>query len=185
MKNDITIILDRSGSMNIIKYDVIEEFNQFIKEFKTTSLETKFNLIQFNDTVERVIINQKVETIDFLNENNYKPEGCTSLYDAVGDTLNQKIKFLKTKRKLRDVTIAIITDGRENSSKDYSRKMIKELVTKCKEKLNWKILFLAANQNSVLEGERFGIKKEYCKDIMFSKKGMKTAFQTIKYEISK
>ena len=88
-----------------------------------------------------------------------------------------------SKKKTRSVTVAIITDGRENSSVEYSQKMIRDLVTKCQDQMHWKILFFGANQDSGLEGSQFGLGKKFCTDIKFSKRGMQTAFQSIKSEI--
>ena len=183
MKKDVTIILDRSGSMNQIKSDVIIEFNRFLDEFN--SEKSRFSLIQFNHKVESVYGNQKVNTVNYLNDRNYNPSGTTALFDAIGETLNQKIQFLQAKKKPRKVIIAIITDGIENSSIEYSRETIRDLITTCKEKLNWRILFFGANQDSILEGGKIGIDKDLRMSIKFSKEGMRQAFQSVKTEVFK
>jgi len=181
LKKDLTIILDRSGSMNQIKSDVIIEFNRFLNEFN--SEKSRFSLIQFNNEVESVFVNQKVNAINYLNDKNYIPSGTTALYDAIGETLNQKIQFLEAKKKPRKVIIAIITDGIENSSIEYSQETIRDLITSCKEKLNWRILFFGANQDSILEGGKIGIDKDFRMSIKFSKEGMRSAFQSVKNEV--
>ena len=181
MTKDITIILDRSGSMNQIKSDVIFEFNRFLDEF--SSEKSRFSLIQFNDKVESVYVNQKVNTVNYLNDRNYIPSGTTALFDAIGKTLNQKIQFLQAKKKPRKVIIAIITDGLENSSIEYSQEIIRDLITTCKEELNWRILFFGANQDSILEGGKIGIDKDLRMSIKFSKEGMREAFQSVKNEV--
>lgn len=183
MTKDITIILDRSGSMRQIKPYVILEFNRFISEFQTSKLKSRFNLIQFSDTAEWTFTDLKAEDVQLLDESKYITNGSTALYDTIGETLNQKIQFIESKKKPRSVTVAIITDGRENSSVEYSQKIIRDLVTKCQDHLHWKILFFGANQDSVLEGSQFGLDKTFCTDIKFSKRGMQTAFQSIKSEV--
>jgi len=183
MKRDVTIILDRSGSMNQIKSDVIIEFNRFLDEFN--SEKSRFSLIQFNNKVESLFFNHKVNTIKYLNDKNYIPSGTTALFDAIGETLNHKIQFLEAKKKPRKVIIAIITDGFENSSVEYSQESIRDLITTCKEKLDWRILFFGANQDSILEGGKIGIDKDLRMSIKFSKDGMRQAFQSVKKEILK
>lgn len=183
LKKDLTIILDRSGSMNQIKSDVIIEFNRFRDEF--SSGKSRFSLIQFNHKVESVYVNQKVNTVNYLNDRNYIPSGTTALFDAIGETLNQKIQFLQGKKKPRKVIIAIITDGLENSSVEYYQESIRDLITTCKEKLNWRILFFGANQDSILEGGKIGIDKDLRMSIKFSKEGMRKAFQSVKNEVLK
>jgi hypothetical protein len=181
LKKDLTIILDRSGSMNQIKSDVIFEFNRFLDEFN--SEKSRFSLIQFNNKVESVFVNQKVNTSNYLNDKNFIPSGTTALFDAIGETLNHKIQFLEAKKNPRKVIIAIITDGIENSSIEYSQEVIRDLITTCKEKLNWRILFFGANQDSILEGGKIGIDKDLRMSIKFSKAGMHQAFQSIKNEV--
>jgi len=181
LKKDLTIILDRSGSMNQIKSDVITEFNRFLDEF--SSEKSRFSLIQFNHKVESVYVNQKVNTVNYLNDRNYIPSGTTALFDAIGETLNQKIQFLQAKKKPRKVIIAIITDGLENSSIEYSQEIIRDLITTCKEELNWRILFFGANQDSILEGGKIGVDKDLRMSIKFSKEGMREAFQSVKNEV--
>jgi hypothetical protein len=53
-KTDITIILDRSGSMNSIKPSTIKGFNLFLKEQKLDPLKPSVSLVQFDDQYEMV-----------------------------------------------------------------------------------------------------------------------------------
>ena len=103
MTKDITIILDRSGSMRQIKPYVILEFNRFISEFQTSKLKSRFNLIQFSDTAEWTFTNLKAEDVELLDESKYITNGSTSLYDTIGETLNQKIQFIESKKKTRSI----------------------------------------------------------------------------------
>ncbi len=48
-KTDITIILDRSGSMNSVKSDTIGGFNSFLDEQKKVEGEAVLSLVQFDD----------------------------------------------------------------------------------------------------------------------------------------
>ena len=54
MKNltDITIILERSGSMESIKSFTIEGFNSFLKDQKEDELKSLVSFVQFDDVYE-------------------------------------------------------------------------------------------------------------------------------------
>ena len=177
--NDITIILDRSGSMSQLKSFVIEHFNDFIKEYKATGEKSYFNLVQFDHEVEKIIDNIPVEKVKQLKKSDFQPRGTTSLNDAVGMTIQEKLETYKKKDK---VVIAIITDGRENSSVEYSLNQVKKMVNHARAK-GWKILFFGAKQDAVREGSQRGIKAQHSFDIDFSSHGIKRSMKIISEEI--
>ena len=49
---DITVVLDRSGSMSCIRDDTIGGFNSFLKDQKAAPGEDLLTLIQFDDKYE-------------------------------------------------------------------------------------------------------------------------------------
>ena len=56
------------------------------------------------------------------------------------------------------VEVVIITDGGENSSKEYrDRSHIKKMITELDENDNWTFTFLAANMDAFAEAGSFGI----------------------------
>ena len=63
---DITIILDRSGSMNSIKQATIDGFNSFIKEHQTLSSTVKLTLVQFDHEYEIVYQNKNIKKVNCL-----------------------------------------------------------------------------------------------------------------------
>jgi hypothetical protein len=76
------------------------------------------------------------------------PRGNTALYDAIGRTVNDTVERLKELPKSETpdrVLFVIITDGKENSSKDFHKADIKALIDfwegcYCS---NWKFVYLA------------------------------------------
>ena len=54
-------------------------------------------------------------------------------------------------------TIYIVTDGVENASRTFTRKRIKELVKAGEKTYNIKVIYLAANQDAILEAGNLGI----------------------------
>ena len=181
MKNltDITIILDRSGSMESIKEATITAFNTFIKDQKKDGLPTNLSFIQFDDQYEKNYIEKDIHLAKELNAQTFEPRGVTALLDAIGRTVKSTKKRIKNKSEKKrpdKVIIAIITDGYENASKEYTREKIFKMIRKREEKDNWKFVFLAANQDAIAEGARFGIHQDRAMTYRADKQGVHEAF---------
>lgn len=184
---DITIILDRSGSMNQIKEDVITQFNEFVTEFKNENSKNLLSLVQFDHEIENIFTRVPINEVRKLKPSDFEPRGTTSLRDAIGITI-QNIrskhkdvpKDMKTNHK---VIVAVITDGLENSSEEYSAEILKKLLDKVQNKKGWKFLFFGANQDSIFEGSKLGIKSDLCYDMDFSSEGVKMSLKTLKMSI--
>lgn len=88
-----------------------------------------------------------IKDADKLTKKQYEPCCCTPLFDAIGKT----VKKLKTDIKdVEDaaVLVTIITDGYENSSKEWSGPAIKKLIDDCKEE-GWMFSFIGAGEDVV------------------------------------
>lgn len=158
---DITIILDRSGSMSYIKETTIKGFNSFLKEQQATCSDTKITLVQFD--YEYQVIYESINILEAkeLSNKTFEPRGATALLDAIGltiDNTKNRIKLSNKDEKPNNVIIVIITDGEENSSNKFSREMIFKKISKREKKDNWNFIFLGSNQDAIAVGGSFGIK---------------------------
>ncbi|MCK0179119.1 VWA domain-containing protein [Flavobacteriaceae bacterium S0862] len=181
MKNhtDITVILDRSGSMDLVKSATIEGYNKFLQTHKSEGTNVKVSLVKFDHEYDLAYEEKKIKKKYYLNETNYIPRGSTALFDAIGKTIegvDRRIKKYKVEPK---VIIAIITDGYENDSKFYNLREIKKGVKKRINKHNWNFVYLGANQDAIFEGKRLGISSDYSHNFKASKAGVKSAFNTV------
>ncbi|MDD4516438.1 MAG: hypothetical protein PHT93_12840 [Massilibacteroides sp.] len=77
--------------------------------------------------------------------NEFNLRASTPLYDAMGISLS-KLRCQLYKQEQSQVLVTVITDGEENCSKEYSGKMIKNLVNDLKS-LGWVFAYIGANQN--------------------------------------
>lgn len=178
---DITIILDRSGSMNSIKQATIDGFNSFIKEHQTLSSTVKLTLVQFDHEYEIVYQNKNIKKVNCLNDSTFHPRGTTALLDAIGKSIDHNKKYFKAldaSKRPKNVIIAVITDGFENASELYSRNDIFKKIDKQKKKDNWTFVFIGANQDAIVEGAKFGFSKEQCLSMKASKIGVNHAFNS-------
>ena len=146
--DEIILIADRSGSMGSIREDAQGGINEFIREQQKEG-NANFTLVEFDDQIDAVY-----KQTDIKNVADYEllPRGMTSLYDAIGITLANADKITTTGKKI----CVIVTDGGENSSREWSQKNVFERIDSLK-KNGWDFLFLAANQDAMGTGMSLGI----------------------------
>jgi hypothetical protein len=146
------IILDESGSMESIKKPALDGLNETLQSIQSAQETHKelqqhyVTLVAFNSGGIKTIFDQvAISGIRMLNSQDYQPNNCTPLYDAMGNSLS-KLRHQLDNQEKNQVLVTIITDGYENASKEYSGKMIKNLVQELKE-LGWVFTYIGANQD--------------------------------------
>jgi len=157
-KTLIAAILDCSGSMSSIIEDAIGGFNEFLKNQKKLDDETNMTVALFDNRYDVLYNNVPLKEVKKLTRREWSPRGSTALYDAIGITINSlanEISSMKKNEKPTKVLVAIVTDGYENSSKEYSANDIKKLI-KQKEKEDWQFVYLAADQDAFNVGTSLG-----------------------------
>jgi len=147
---DIIVVLDRSGSMDLIGQSTVDGFNSFIKEQRAAEGEANLTLVQFDNHYQVDYTNLNIKHVkDLILGETFVPRAMTALYDAIGRTIAET----KTKN---DVVMVIITDGMENASREFSREGVFKSIEE-KKKEGWNFLFLAANQDAIKAGGDMGI----------------------------
>ena len=155
---EIIIVLDRSGSMISIKEDTIGGFNTFIETQKKLPGKAILTLVQFDNEYEMVHDAIDIKKVPFLTEETYVPRGSTALLDAMGKTISSTSARLSKKRKKPDqVLFVTITDGEENSSKEFTNEKIRELTKNCTDKDKWQFVYIGANQDAFAVGGNMNI----------------------------
>lgn len=146
------VILDESGSMESIKPQAINGYNETVQTIKaaqqkhTEKQEHFVTLVSFNSSgIKTLCEKAPAEQVQELCEKTYHPDCCTPLYDAIGMILT-KFRYSLDENADNKVLVTIITDGEENSSKEYSGEMIKKLVDELKSK-GWVFVYIGANQD--------------------------------------
>ena len=161
---DITIILDKSSSMNQVRDETIQGFNSFIEDQKTVKVEKQtFNLIQFSTGCNVVYKDVDLDNVKPLDRSTFIPDGWTALYDAIGKTINargKKYAEMKEEDRPERVIFIIITDGEENKSEEYDFKKIKDMLQHQQDVYNWKFIFLGSELKSVEAAQTLGIRQD-------------------------
>jgi Mg-chelatase subunit ChlD len=147
----LVVILDESGSMYSNREATISSVNEFIQSQNIADGETWVTLVKFADYSKVVLESAPIQQFEPLTVKTYVPNGCTALFDAIGDAVN-KIR-VKGKEK---VMVVIMTDGEENASRKYTFKQIQDLVAKYR-KSKWEFVFLGADIDSYAVGGSLNI----------------------------
>ena len=157
---EIVAILDKSGSMMPVAGDSIGGINSFITEQASLPGDASFTLTLFDTNITKKYDGVPIKNVKPLEKNDYIPGGNTSLLDAIGVTINEvgaRLASLPETDRPEKVIFAILTDGEENSSREYSRSQIFDMINHQREKYNWEFMFLAANQDAISTGQQMGI----------------------------
>lgn len=152
----VVIVLDRSGSMESVKADTEGGLKAFLDAQHDAPGGTVVSLYQFDTEYEAVYENVAVANVpDFK----LRPRGGTALLDAIGRTINTvkaQIKAMDADDRPGEVVLVILTDGEENSSREYTLSAVKQLIEKRRAK-GWQVVFLGADQDAITVAANMGI----------------------------
>jgi len=163
MRDDLTeivVILDRSGSMYSIRDDTIGSFNSFLEDQIKEPGFANFTLVQFDDKYEVVCSGKNIKDVFPLTRTAYVPRGSTALLDAIGRTINEvgaRLSGMTEVDRPGKVICTIITDGQENSSVEFTRSAILNMITHQREAYKWEFIFLSADENGIQDAHSLGI----------------------------
>ena len=186
--SEIICIIDRSGSMGSIKSDAIGGFNSFLEEQKKQPGEANLTYIQFNTKYEVVHENKPLKDANPIDENIFIPRGNTALLDAIGKTVDvtgRRLANMLEESRPEKVIVAILTDGKENSSTQYNLSKIKKMISHQKEKYSWEFIFLGANQDAFAEAAKIGIDAKDSFNFVATGQGVRSAYGKMSDSVSK
>nr|WP_199222917.1 hypothetical protein [Rhodohalobacter mucosus] len=173
--------------MNTIKSDAIGGFNTFLAEQKKQPGEASFTFVQFNTEMEVVHENKPLNNVEPITDDDFIPGGATALLDAVGFTIDSTGKRLANTpeaNRPEKVIVAILTDGQENSSKEYHLSKIKKMIKHQKEKYSWEFIFLGANQDAFSEAYKIGIDNKDAFNFAATDEGVRSAYNDMSIRVS-
>lgn len=174
MKNNLTemvFILDKSGSMSGLEQDTIGGFNSMLERQKKEEGEALVTTVLFDNNYELLHERMNIRNVNFISQREYYVGGSTALLDALGRTINRIGKSIQeTSEQFRPgkVIFVIITDGMENSSKEFTFRKIKDMIEHQKSKYAWDFIFLGANIDAAETALNLGINEDraanFCPD---------------------
>lgn len=152
---EIICVLDKSGSMQTVKTDAVAGFNQFLVEQQKLG-EANLTLVWFDDSYD---VSYEGPLSKARPINLWPNGGFTALTDAIGKTFNH-VRSRFDKEKPEKVILAILTDGQENASREFSKQHVADLIKEHQDQYNWTVIFLGADQDAWSVAQQYSIRKE-------------------------
>ena len=146
---DLFFILDRSGSMYGSEEDTINGFNAFIEKQMSKNHKILVTTVLFDGKYEVLYSRKPISEVKPLTNKEYYVRGSTALLDAIGRTVNT------FRGEVNQAMCIITTDGYENSSREFNRDQIRDMV----ENTGWEFVFIGADIDSYGEASRIGIRR--------------------------
>ena len=185
MKKELTelvFILDKSGSMMGLEKDTIGGYNSMLEKQKAVEGQCRITTVLFDHDYELLHDRIDLEAVGPISGKEYQVGGSTALLDAIGRTIHKIANVQKNTAKehrAEKILFVIITDGEENSSREYSAQKVKDLIEKQKTKYDWEFIFLGANIDAVETAGRFGIAPDRAVDYSADSQGTKLNYDAM------
>lgn len=152
----LLFVVDRSGSMATIKTDMEGGIDSILKAQDEIPGKCTVDIAYFDNSFEYPVklaltASASVKIV---------PRGMTALHDAIGRATTEfgaSLAAMPEAERPGKVLVTVVTDGHENSSKEFNAASVKKLIEKQKNEFNWEFAFLGANQDAALVGQSFGI----------------------------
>jgi hypothetical protein len=158
---DITMVLDRSGSMQSIKEDTVGGFDAFISEQRRLPGRCTVSLVQFDNLYEEVYTGRDLADVPSLT---LVPRGSTAMLDAIGRAVNAtgaRLAAMPEDGRPGTVIVGIMTDGLENASREFTYPMIKALIEQQEQVYGWTFMYMGANQDAIEVGASLGVASDH------------------------
>ncbi|MCR4584072.1 MAG: VWA domain-containing protein [Prevotella sp.] len=145
------IIVDESGSMSLIRKQAFAGMNETLQTVRQLQqqypdTEQQVTLVTFDsDHIKWHYDGTPAAATKNLSWHAYNPSAATPLYDAMGKAIS---KVNAQAGEEDNVLVTVITDGEENSSEEWTLKMIRTMIEKLK-KQHWTFTLIGTDNLDV------------------------------------
>ena len=148
------IIVDESGSMSHLRESTLSGINETIQTIRSSqeeyskTQEHRLTLVTFDSGSNRPDVRTMIDNEPILAVKDFKqywPKGCTPLYDAMGQSLTKLYQRIQNDDNATAV-VTILTDGLENSSKEWDALGLRRLIEKLKAE-GWAFSYMGSAHN--------------------------------------
>jgi hypothetical protein len=180
----IYVLLDRSGSMQAIRSDVIGGFNAFLAEQQADGADARLTLVQFDSQDPAEVLADAIPIREAvpLTASTFLPRGGTPLLDATGRLLMRgdvrEAALAATDFPPEDVVFVTITDGAENQSREFRRDTIRRMVSE-RESAGWTFVYLSADIDAYAEAGGLGYDTRSTQAFGATPAGARLAFSSL------
>ena len=174
------VILDRSASMYPLRGAAVQGYNGILEVVRNAQEQNALvqqnyiTLSFFNDSVTNVFDCDTVQSIPDLLLDDYRPQGNTALWDAIGVSLDS-LKVRLDSLENATAVVTIISDGLENASKHYSIYAVADRIDALKGQ-GVMFVFMGTNQDVAQTAASLHI--DNYRVFEYTAEGMKEAWQS-------
>jgi len=140
--------------MSSVWEETMSGFKEFVKGLKENKegVEYTFTLTTFDTLIETPFIAKPISEIPGDALIDHGPRGSTALYDAVGATLKNTEGVVADK-----YIMVIVTDGQENSSREWAKDALQKAVESHIARGNWTFTYLGTQPETWADAQAFGL----------------------------
>ncbi len=179
---ELVFIRDKSGSMAGLEADTIGGYNSMLEKQKALEGECRITTVLFNNNYRILHDRIDIRAVSSITDEEYSVGGSTALLDAVGTTIRKIANVQKHTAdayRAEKVMFVIITDGEENSSREFSAEQVRRMIEHQKTHYGWEFVFLGANLDAVETAGRFGISADRAQNYHADSDGIEINFRVI------
>ena len=155
----VNFIQDRSGSMQTIWDETLNGFKEFVKELQTKgpaeNIDYLFSLTTFDTVIDMPLKAVPIADVTLDALASYGPRGATAIYDAVGKTIDATMQAKDD--TITKVVCVIVTDGQENSSREWTKDAIHKAIEAKLNLGNWTFTYLGTQPETWDEASSIGV----------------------------
>ena len=137
------LVIDRSGSMSLIRDEMIGGVQTLLREQAGQPGLLTVDVVTFDNIVEW--------------QHSFADPATVEVELVPRGHFGQKLAALPEHARPGVVTVVVVTDGEENSSQEWTSETVSQAVTTRREKFGWEFIFLGANQDAALAAKNLGI----------------------------
>ncbi len=179
---ELVFILDKSGSMGGLETDTIGGYNAVLAKQQMVEGECYITTVLFDNNYELLHDRIDIKAVSPITDKEYQVGGSTALFDAIGRTIHKignAQEHTADDYRAEKVMFVIITDGQENSSREYSAEKIKAQIDRQKTKYGWEFIFLGANIDAVETAGWLGISADHAQNYHSDSEGVELNFRVL------
>jgi len=153
------LLIDNSGSMKPLKPATEQAVENFLKEQALHPGLVVFDVVLFNSAYELTHRQAPAESIKL----NLRPHGGTSLYDVAAICIEgfaRELEKLPAYESATQIVVGLISDGEDTTSIVHNAASLKEIIEAKQEHDHWEFMYLAANQDAILNARKMGIRED-------------------------
>lgn len=149
----VGFLLDETGSMQVRKDETIVAVNNYFEMLREEKAAVTFATFDTAQGVNFRFTDTPAKDIPDLTAQTYRPNAMTPLHDAVGKMIGEMGMQAQADDK---VLIVVVTDGEENSSREFNLAKVRELIQQ-KEQAGWAFAYIGATADAWAGGGQMGV----------------------------